>query len=58
MGAEVEPVSANLDMLADLAGMSRLTVQRQLKELKEDGFITVGAGTGKAPNSYTLNFED
>ncbi|MBY0224115.1 helix-turn-helix domain-containing protein [Sporosarcina aquimarina] len=57
MGAENEPVPVTLDKLADVAGMSRLTIQKQLKELKEDNLILVGDGKGKAPNSYMLNFD-
>lgn len=58
MGAEVEPVPITLDKLAEFTGTARLTVNKQLIMLKEDGLITVVAGKGKAPNTYRLNIEN
>ena len=56
MGAELEPVAINLNKLAEFRGRPRM-VHNSLKELKEDGLITVTDGTGKAPNAYKLHLD-
>ena len=53
-GAGRTPVSLTLDKLTEKCSMNRLTVNKAVQELKAIELIEVGAGKGKASNSYLI----